>query len=345
MRLRPLAIFVTCTLISASNAQSSGQSAPKISEAIASTSGPMSAEGKTAISQFVQYWSTELDSDSPQEIRMARVELARPLNGLRVTDVFRLEYSTALVPVLSNMTKNGSLIQAVNAVGVLRALGTEQAMVALRESASKRMQPRVQIRIASAGALATIAASVRLTQAKADPITRSIGEDAASETDWMALYGDLSALSTLSSNPNIPAGSQEEAFRGLIRALDMATERAAKGGASAVLMQAVWRSLGDLRDAVAKTPSAKLPILANQVRILLPKIVMAAQNCPAAEAETQLSFKGASAIAETLMRRLPAPTKYEVGDDSKLKNAWVTSAPKPVAKADGRPNSASALGR
>lgn len=200
------------------------------------------------IDAYTAYWTAQLAADEPARVKDARSRLIKPSQTTGATSTFLNRYSAGALPALTKLIQTGSIMQATNAIEVVRTLGTANAALVLRDAISPQQQPKPQVRLVAAGALRSALAAFRketatFTQQEADRMVRDVGTAAGQETNWVAFQSDMGALAAVAANHAFTDPTRAQALTQEFTALTAATKRAGQGGADAALIQGLRRCI------------------------------------------------------------------------------------------------------
>ena len=117
--------------------------AQNLSDAVISAS-PVTDVGKNDIALFIADHAKGLSSADAAVIRKAKNALVAPLNNPQMSESFRREYGTQLVPIIGPLTTNASEPVALNALRIAGTLGTNDGLqLAIRGLDDKRTSVRM----------------------------------------------------------------------------------------------------------------------------------------------------------------------------------------------------------
>ncbi|MBY0262051.1 MAG: hypothetical protein K2Q20_06885 [Phycisphaerales bacterium] len=216
----------------------------------------VSAEQKAAIQRLIADNTAGLLSDAAA-IRRARNALVAPLRVARISNAFRLEYSSQLLPVIRPLLTSDKPEVSVNAVRLAGELGTRSGMDLL-EAALKDKRPEVRV-MAAMGFARTFntarEASTPLIPAQTDPSLAALSAALGAENEPTVLDALFSALQSAAKVP-------DDSIPGLrIRALEEIGAQAAslaqraKPEQDAVLLRATKALYDELGVDASRPPS------------------------------------------------------------------------------------------
>ena len=164
------------------------------------------------IREYAAFWGRQLhEAPAPAGVDEARAKLGDPLRAVRVGEVFRFEYSDAVVVHLDKTVRDGSPHAAVNALQLLALLGTPASLEVIVAHASIEQEPDFGIRLWAAIGFPTAVRQNALPNNEINMALRDFGEAAASEalaavnmgqddkTRWLLLRRQFEAISSIKS--------------------------------------------------------------------------------------------------------------------------------------------------
>ncbi len=242
------------------------------------TASKLSGDQTSRMQQFAADVSKDLESADPALVNKARRALIRPLESARTSVDFRLQYGESLVPALSRSAQNARDLNAVNALVVAGAIGTDQASRVLEDALKS---DRVPVRFAAVNGLGRMLeqaarSSPAFTSDRAATILRLVREHAETETEPEIL---AAALRGLEAGLQIPSGGQ------LGRIRDRAAEHLGTVGAARIKALEVKGSVADALKPFARSAEALRSALINpDPRQALPEQAKTAGEAFGAEA-------------------------------------------------------------
>lgn len=303
MRWPAAILLATCAAaacLPAAHAQSS-----RLATSIVQATRPLTAEESKALSDFIDRNVAKLSSDSHEDVRAARGELVRTMSQSVATQLFRADASKVLLPKLEEIVASRSQFAAANALEVMRSVCTADSVQALCRNSEPERQPSAALRLVAASGIPASLARTPLNEAQATIVIRTLLQSIRSESSWMAASYDFQGLFTLATAKGIPAPAQQAARKAQADALTSLAERAAKGGDDAVLVQALWRSLGVvLQQQVALTPAAELAAMSKALSPTLTKVIEMGKQPPKGAGATDADFRETAKVAESLKKIL-----------------------------------------
>lgn len=276
------------------------------------------------VATFIAKSMTNLASDDPTTVRNGREMIVQSLSKQSVNPAFRTIFASKVLPGLRKTIADGSAFQATNALEVVKALQSPDAIAFLSEQSSPKKQPNASLRLVAASGLSSLRTPIDLTVAQADGILKMIGASAAQESDWMIASYDLQALQAFSTSPHVPKASQGTARTLLISSLESMVDRLRKASASTPageleLIRAVNRSLATyMRDQVPLATPADAASLAKALEPTLRNIKLLASDPP--PSSNVDAYKQAGKTAEKMLVALVPG-----------------NSPKPQGKPQGKP--------
>lgn len=216
----------------------------------------VSADQKAAIQRLIADNTAGLSSDAAA-IRRARNALVAPLRVARVSNAFRLDYSSQLLPVIRPLLASDKPEVSVNAVRLAGELGTRSGMDLL-EAALKDKRPEVRVMAAMGFARTFNTArevSTPLIPAQTDPSLAALSAALGAENEPTVLDALFSALQSAAKVPDdsIP-GLRTRALEEIGSQAASLAQRA-KPEQDSVLLRAT-KALYDELNADASRPSS-----------------------------------------------------------------------------------------
>ena len=275
------------------------------------------------IDAYTAYWTAQLAASEPARVKDARSRLIKPPQTSGATSIFLNRYSAGALPALTRLIQSGTIIQATNAIEVVRTLGTANAAFVLRDAINPQRQPKSQVRIVAAGALRSAIAAFRketltFTQQEADRLVREVGTAAGQETNWVAFQSDVGALAAVAANRAFTDPTRSQALAQEFAALSAATKRASQGGADAGLIQGLRRCI-DLvmrQDLEISKPQEKADFRKAALGFLNGVVALGAKP-PVADRELREAFACAARDAGGLQKKFGAVAAPESADPAK----------------------------
>jgi hypothetical protein len=262
---------------------------------------PLTADESRALSEFLDANLVKLGGSSQDAVRSARTELIRALSQSTATPLFRSECAKSLLPRLNELVESKDQFTATNALEVMRALCTSDAILALCKAADPDSQRSPALRLVAASGIPSSIDRTPMNDAQAAIVVRAMRQAIGSESSWMAATYDFQALFTLATSKKIPANAQKEARKAQVDAIKSLTERVAKGGDDAALVHALWRSLGViLQQQVALTPASELAAMNKGLSPVLAKVVAMGESPPKGAGASDGDFREVASVADNL---------------------------------------------
>lgn len=250
--------------VALSAATASAQQAPSLPTSIVSASGTLSAADRQTLENFVSAWTSTLADGEPVRVNQARGELISPARSPSATPIFLRTYSEVLVPALQPTVAGDDVFRAINGLQVARFLKSPEAVeliVTRVDPASESLRPK---RLVAAGLLAGAIRDGQLNPAQLDGTTRRIAGIAGTEADWMILLQFMEALDAIANLPNVPAASVDLARRSQLAVLESAVARMKGPDGDPNLIEAIYRSLLELRNQLVRMSSSQRAAFSRQ---------------------------------------------------------------------------------
>ena len=275
---------------------------------------------KQSIRTEVEAGVKRLGSTDVPVVTQAREELSSWADG-SPTPVFRGEFSKLACGPLGDLVLRGEPIQAVNAIEVLRAVRTHEALQQLAKLGNSATVTNNGVRLAASRALlASIDAGTDMNSAQADGLVRAITEATKRESEWACSMSQLMALASVAKRSGMDAKVVAAARNGQVSGLSAIATRVAKGDAKdAPLMKSASRVLSAMRKDLANAPAAERSVLAGTLGPVAESLRKAAAAPPAG-----IDADVAAAYAET-------------GKAADLMTELLKASGKPAAKPSGKP--------
>jgi hypothetical protein len=275
---------------------------------------------KQEIRSSIEDGIKRLGSPDIAEVAGAREDLTAWSDGAP-TPVFRGEFSKLACAPLGDLVLRGEPIQAVNAIEVLRAVRTHEALQQLAKLGNSATVTNNGVRLAASRALlASIDAGTDMNSAQADGLVRAITEATKRESEWACSMSQLLALASVAKRSGMDAKVVAAARNGQVSGLSAIATRVAKGDAKdAPLMKSASRVLSAMRKDLANAPAAERSVLAGTL-VPVAESLRKAAAAPPAGIDADL----AAAYAET-------------GKAADLMTELLKASGKPAAKPSGKP--------
>ncbi|MFZ9689304.1 MAG: hypothetical protein ACO3DS_05650, partial [Phycisphaerales bacterium] len=280
----------------------------------------LTATQKQEIRSSIEDGIKRLGSPDIAEVARAREDLTAWSDGAP-TPVFRGEFSKLACGPLGDLVLRGEPIQAVNAIEVLRAVRTHEALQQLAKLGNSATVTNNGVRLAASRALlASIDAGTDMNSAQADGLVRAITEATKRESEWACSMSQLMALASVAKRSGMDAKVVAAARNGQVSGLSAIATRVAKGDAKdAPLMKSASRVLSAMRKDLANAPAAERSVLAGTLGPVAESLRKAAAAPPAG-----IDADVAAAYAET-------------GKAADLMTELLKASGKPAAKPSGKP--------
>jgi hypothetical protein len=263
-----------------------------------------SAEFK-AIAEAVKGWMGQVTSGDPGKVKEARKELSGSLRKPEATSVFHRLFFEIASPEVSKVLESGDAYHASNALMVIRWVRTPEAFELVRQQCDARRQKDVRIRAAAANLLPAMVDGGCVPPAQLDAAGSRLAELASSETEWVVVAQEMTALSRLASMASeAKMGPQAAAIRlDLIKALGATVKRMGDGSDKSAA-PACYRGLIAVRDQVIVMNQAETAKAAERLTPILQQV----EAIPEAKGDElsgdELEWRGARKVADTLKKLL-----------------------------------------
>jgi len=273
----------------------------RLPSSIITATRPLTADESRTLSEFLDANLVRLSAQDQDGVRSARSELIRALSQSTATPLFRSECAKTLLPRLNEIVDAKDLFAATNALEVMRALCTPDAILALCKAADPDSQRSPALRLVAASGIPSSIDRTPMNDAQAAIVVRAMRQSIDSESSWMAATYDFQTLFTLATSKKIPANAQKEARKAQVDAIKSLAQRVSNGGDDAALVHALWRSLGViLQQQVAVTPASELAAMNKGLSPVLAKVVAMGGSPPKGAGASDGDFREVASIAENL---------------------------------------------
>lgn len=300
MRWAP-AIICAALLWAGAPASEALAQATRLSGSIVTATRPLTPDESRALSEFIDQNLVKLASSEQDTVRTGRADLIRALSQSTATPLFRSECAKLLIPRLNEIIDSKDLLSATNALEVMRAVCTSDAVLALCKAADPDSQKSPALRLVAASGIPSSIAKTTLNDAQAAIVARAMKQAIQAESNWMAATYDFQALFALATSKTVPAPAQKEARKAQVDAIKSLADRVGKGGDDAALVHALWRSLGlVLQQQVALTPAGELAAMNKGLSPVLGKIASMGDAPPKGAGASDSDFREVASIAENL---------------------------------------------
>ena len=282
------------------------------------------------IRQYAEFWGRQLlHEGAPADVNQARGKLGDPLRAVRVGEVFRFEYSDAVVIHLDKVVREGSPHAAVNAMQVLALLGTPSSLKVMLAHSNILQEPDLGIRLWAAIGFPTAVRQNALPNNEINKALRDLGVAAANEartaigkrdddkTRWLLLRRQFEAISSVKSQTSREV--QVKVIRSVTEAMDN------QQGPSD-LMQATYRGLMLIRNEYLRLPAADQEMMGKSLApVLCDLCTVAAAHWDSAQEDdiARESYGGAVHVSENLLKMIDARVRpNQKGPRTELGPAW-----------------------
>ena len=281
------------------------------------------------IHQYAEFWGRQLDETAPSDVDEARGKLGDPLRAVRVGEVFRFEYSDAVVDHLAKVVKDGSPHAAVNALQILALLGTPASLEVILAHSSIEQEPDFGIRLWVAIGFPTAVRQNALPNNEINKALRNLGEAAANEaraviekqdddkTRWLLLRRQFEAISSVKSQT-----SREVQVKVIMAVTEAMDDRQGPSD----LMQATYPALLLIRNEYIDLPPADQEVMGKSLApVLCDLCTVAAAHWDRAQKDdiARESYGGAVHVSENLLKMIDARVRpNQTGPRTELGPAW-----------------------
>jgi len=289
----------------------------------------LSERDRDDIHRYAEFWGRQLDAPVPADVDHARGKLGEPLRAVRVSEVFRFEYSDAVVVHLNTVVREGTPHAAMNAMQLLALLGTPASLEVILDHANIEQEPDFGIRLWAAIGFPTAVGQNALPNNEINKALREFGEAAASEARaavnggddgkirWLLLRRQFEAISSVKSRTSREV--QVKVIKAVTKAMDH------RQGPSD-LMQATYRALLLMRNEYLDLSAADQEIMGKSLAPILCDLctVAAAHWDGAQEDDTaRASYGGAVHVSENLLKMIDSRVRpNQTGPRTELGSSW-----------------------
>ncbi|MFM7133895.1 MAG: hypothetical protein ACKO0W_06210 [Planctomycetota bacterium] len=328
MKLRSLLAPVLAAALAAT---AFGQAS--LDKSIIAAAAPLTDAQKAAVGGFIDSPAEAIRSaDRPGDVEAARQALITPARDPSATTSFRRGYSAAVVAELAPVAKGRDLRRAIVAMQVLRFLRTQEAVDVLIERTSPTAEPDAGKRIAAASLVADGCEDLDVANSAFDSIARRLRDNAAAETDWIALQQKLSAIAAPAKRRDFPADNARNVRRAQAEAIASVAKAMRAGTAADARMQALQRALIAVRNDLLTLGQAERSAVAKTLAPALSDLLaagLAHWDSAHANPAMNASYEAVANSCEVLLRLLDRgerPQAYSGttpdGDSRVLGSAW-----------------------
>ncbi len=289
----------------------------------------LSERDRGDIRQYAEFWGRQLhEATAPLDIDEARGKLGDPLRAVRVGEVFRFEYSNAVVVHLDQTVRDGTPHAAVNAMQLLALLGTPASLEVMLAHSSIEQEPDFGIRLWAAIGFPTAVRQNALPNNEINKALRDLGEAAAREARAAVNVGDEDKTRHLLRRQfeAISSVKSQTSREVQIKVLKAVTEAMEGRQGPSDLMQVTYRALMLIRNDYLRLPPADAERVGKLLAPVLCDLCTVAaahwdnaQNDPIA----RKSYGGAVHVSENLLKMIDARVRpNQARPRTELGPAW-----------------------
>ncbi|MFO0873967.1 MAG: hypothetical protein U0575_08360 [Phycisphaerales bacterium] len=258
-------VAAAAALVAALTGRALAQDAGSMPQTIVASTTPLSADQKAKIQSFVEAQAGQLATGDGDKMTRARNELASLPGRPGATEIFQREYAALARPALEEIVAGPDEMRAVNALIVIQALRTPEAVAFLLERSDPKSEKRIAVRTRAASSLADAIATTPLSPAQVDGAVRGIVAAASAEPEWVPVLHAFRALARASALPKLPAASTDLAVRAQSDLLAAIVERIAHQPAPQAMVAAVAQALVLMRDQFTTMSAERVKLLRQQL--------------------------------------------------------------------------------
>ncbi len=307
------ALGIAAVLMIAPRAESTP---PRISDLSDATR--LSERDRDEIRESVEYWCARLGSAQADEVDAAQSKLVEPLKAVRVGQIFRLEYSKALVPRLKEVIKGADPHAAVNGMQIAGLLGTPNALEIITDHAGIEDEQRFAIRLWAANAFPLAVRQRVLPENDINKALRRFGQAATQEDNWLVLRRQFEAVASV--NNRVSRDVQ-------VNVLKAIADRMEKETGPSELMQATYPALVLLRNRFLELRAADQESVGTELAPVLCDLCTVANmhwDSAQADADASSSYRGTVRVSENLLKLIDARVRpRQSGPRTELGPAWI----------------------
>ncbi len=284
----------------------------------------LSERDRDDIRRYALHWA---GGRNPAEVDEARAKLIEPLRAVRVGDLFRFEYSKAVVPHLEKVILDGSTHAAVNSLQVVALLGTPDALKVILAHASIEDEDDFGIRLWAALAFPIAVEQGVLPQNKINEALRRLEKAASREAaasgaadaqyQWLVVLRQFEAIASVRNSVS------RDVLVKVLKAVTLAME---KQQGPSDLMQATYPALMLILNEYLTLDSANRETVGKSLApVLCDLCTVAAAHWGNAQVDeaARKSYGGAVHISENLLKLIDARVRpNQMRPRTELGPAW-----------------------
>ncbi len=278
----------------------------------------LSERDRDDIRENAEYWSARLESDRADEVDIAQAKLLDPLKAVRVGELFRFEYSKALVPYLKKVVADAQPHAAVNGLQIAGMLGTPNALKIITDHASIENEKRFSVRLWAANAFPLAIRQKVLPDNDINKALRQFGRAAAQETKWLVLQRQFEAIASVKNRVSRDV---------LITVLKATADRMGGEPGPSELMLATYPALVLVRDEFIDLDAADAESIGKSLAPVLCDVCTVAKkhwDGAQADAAASESYRGAVKVSESLLKMIDNQERpRQAGPRTELAPAWI----------------------
>ncbi len=278
----------------------------------------LSEPDRADIRLYAEFWSDRLaGAEGPAVVDEARAKLVDPLRAVRVGDVFRLEYSRSVVPLLGEAARDATPHATINALQVVALLGTPAALEIILSHASVQDEEDFSIRLWAARTFPVAIRQNVLPANDIDRALRQLGDAARREPQWLVLRRQFEAIASIDS----PLSRDLQ-----VKVLKAAMEAMKGQEGPSDIMEATYRALFLIRNEYLALPPADKETVGKLLApVLCDLCTVAAAHWDSAQEDdaARTSYGGAVLVSENLLKLIDARVRpQQSGPRTELGPAW-----------------------
>ncbi len=278
----------------------------------------LSERDRNNIRRYAEFWSDRLgEAEGPAEVDEARAKLVDPLRAVRVGDIFRLEYSKSVLPLLGKTAEQATPHAAVNALQIVALLGTPGSLEIILSHASVKDEKRFSVRLWAAKSFPVAVKQNVLHANDIDRALRDLSDAASLEPSWLVLRRQFEAIASVDSalSRNLQ-----------VKVLKAAMESMKGQEGPSDIMEATYTALMLIRNEYLALPPADKETVGKALApVLCDLCTVAAAHWDSAQEDdaARKSYGGAVLVSENLLKLIDARVRpQQPGPRTELGPAW-----------------------
>lgn len=271
MRLSLRSTLALTTILSFCTLPALGQD--RLDQDVVAANSALNDQQQQQVLDYVEVWTEDLASGDTRKMIEARDELIKPTLRGGVDVYFLQAYSKYLLPKLEPIISGSEHIRGENAMRVAAFLHTPQSAMLIVERTDPDKNPDEFSRLVAAGLMATVVRDVRhsgLNSGELTALARTLANSIRKETtNWHVVLKDFRALGEIAASPELTELNRRDVKALQFQSFSNLVQRAGESTTPSPLMEAVFRSLLDLRSKLISsggTGQTQSPQLVQEVK-------------------------------------------------------------------------------